>query len=381
MDFQPLVRFLDNYLPMLGIPGADTSVYLGREEVFRYQSGYDSPERGTPVRPDALYNIYSCSKPATMCALLSLMERGEISITDPVYAYLPEFRDLTYRVKKEDGTYDIAPCKNVMTVRQLMNMTSGLDYNLDTPAIREVKARTDGRCPTVEIASALARSPLSFEPGTDFQYSLGHDVIGAIVEVVSGKRFGDYMKEAVFDPIGMRDTSFDPPESEAYRFATQYELLDGRAVEVPFRYNHLRPGPDYESGGAGIITTVADYALFTDTLTHMGLAKNGNRILAPSSIDLLRTNTLVGRPMETYTRWGVLRLGYGYGLGVRVNMEPALAGNPAAVGEFGWDGYKLSYLSADPKNEVSIFHAEHLGHYNSLVIPRLRSVVYACLGI
>ncbi len=378
MDFRPLTHFLDTYLPMLGIPGSETSIFVDREEVFRYSSGYDNPALMTPPKKDALYNLYSCTKVSTMCALLTLLEKGEITLSDPVYAYLPAFRDMTYRVTLPDGKTDILPCKNVMTVRHLMTMTSGLDYNLDASALHEVYERTDGRCPTVETVSALARAPLSFEPGTDYQYSLSHDVVGAIIEVVSGKSLGAYMKEALFDPIGMNNTGFVLP-ADTSRIASQFDLENGRPVEVPATYNRFRLGTEYESGGAGLISSVDDYVLLADTLTHMGLAKNGNRILSPASVELLRTNAIEGRPLDTFQRMGVVMQGYGYGLGVRVNMDPTQVGNLATRGSFGWDGAKLSLLIADPEKRVSVFHAEHLGHYHGLVIPRLRNVIYASL--
>ena len=378
MDFRPLTHFLDTYLPMLGIPGSETSVYVGREEVYRYTSGFDNPTTLAPVKKNAYYNLYSCTKVSTMCALLTLLERGEITLSDPVYAYLPAFRELTYRAHRADGTTEILPCKNVMTIRHLMTMTSGLDYNLDAPAIREVYERTGGHCPTVETVSAFARAPLSFEPGTDFQYSLSHDVVGAIIEVVSGKSLGAYMKEVLFDPIGMHDTGFTIP-TDTSRCATQFDLIDGRVTEVPFSKNRYRLGTEYESGGAGLVSTVDDYVLLADTLTHMGLAKNGNRILTPTSVELLRSNALEGRSLESFHAMGAVMHGYGYGLGVRVNMQPNTIGNLASIGSFGWDGAKLSLLIADPEKRVSVFHAEHLGAYNPLVIPRLRNVIYSSL--
>ena len=378
MDFRPLTHFLDTYLPMLGIPGSETSIWVDREEVYRYCSGFDHPATFAPTKRNAIYNLYSCTKISTMCALLTLLERGEVTLGDPVYAYLPAFRDLTYQVRRADGSTEILPCKKVMTIRHLMTMTSGLTYNLDTPAIREVQARTGGRCPTVDTVSAFAAAPLSFEPGTDYQYSLSHDVVGAIVEVVSGKSLGAYMKEVLFDPIGMRDTGFAIPADTA-RYSSQFDLVDGRVTEIPFTRNPFRFGTEYESGGAGLFSTVDDYVLLADTLTHMGLAKNGNRILSPASVNLLRTNAVEGRCLESFRAMGPVMQGYGYGLGVRVNMEPNVIGNLATVGLFGWDGAKLSLLIADPEKRVSVFHAEHLGHYHALVIPRLRTVIYSSL--
>ena len=383
MKFQPLRSFLNNYLPMLGIPGSDTSIYQGGKEIFRYQSGYGNLAKKTPVDPKGLYNIFSCTKVSTMCTLLTLFEKGEIHLYDPVYAYLPSFRDLTVRFKKENGEWDVRPAETVMTIRHLMSMCSGMDYNLSSDAIKEVQASTGGRCPTVETVSAMAKTPLLFDPGTDYNYSLSHDVIGAIIEVVSGKSFGQYMKEALLDPIGMNDTSFVMNEERAARMNTQYQYNpETRCAEElsPFHLSY-RLGSEYESGGAGLSSCVDDYVLLAQMLTHKGLAPNGNRVLAEATVDLMRSNVLTGKPMQTFERTGGARLrGYGYGLGVRVMMDPCVGASLSPKGEFGWDGAKLCYLSADPENDISIFHAEHMGNFHEFVLPRLRNVIYACIG-
>ena len=383
MRFQPLRTFLNEYLPMLGIPGSDTSIYQGGKEIFRYQSGYGNIAKKTPVDPKGLYNIFSCTKVSTMCTLLTLLEKGEVHLYDPVYAYIPSFRDLTVRFKKENGEWDLRPAETVMTIRHLMSMCSGMDYNLASAPILEIKEKTNGRCPTVETVSAMAKNPLLFDPGTDYNYSLSHDVIGAVIEVISGKPFGQYMKEVLFDPIGMTDTSFVMNEERAARMNTQYQYnAEKRCAEElsPFHLNY-RLGTEYESGGAGLSSCVDDYVLLAQTLTRKGLAPNGNRILAESTVDLMRSNVLTGKPMSTFERVGGTRLrGYGYGLGVRVMMDPGVGGSLSPVGEFGWDGAKLCYFSSDPQNDLSIFHAEHMGNFHELVLPRLRNVIYACVG-
>ena len=382
MRFQPLRRFLDEYPHSLGIPGSDTSVWQGGKEVFRYQSGYGNIEKKTPVPADGLYNLYSCTKIATVCCLLTLLERGEIHLYDPVYAYLPAFRDVTVRFQKENGEWDTRPAQTVMNIRHLMSMTSGMDYNLTSPEILSVIERTGGRAPTVEIASAMAKVPLHFEPGTDYKYSLSHDVLGAVIEVVSGKSFGEYLKESILEPIGMNDTSFYLDESRERRMVTQYKYnrKTGRPEQIPASDLICRFGTEYESGGGGLISSVDDYVKLAETLTHMGLAPNGNRILSPSAVELLRTNVLEGRALDSYHKIGTRVLGYGYGLGVRTLMDPAKAATLSGEGEFGWDGAKLCYFISDPKNCVSVFHAEHMGEYHDPLQTRLRNVIYACLA-
>ena len=363
---------------MLGIPGSDTVIYKDHEEVFRYTSGMDSIRLGTPMKRDLLYNIYSCTKVSTAIAATQLIERGELVVTDPVYAYIPEFRNLTVKVKDAEGrVIGTRPAATTMTVGHLLTMTSGLDYNLSRPAVKRVIGETDGRAPTLDICRALAADPLEFDPGDDYRYSLSLDVIGGIIELVSGMSVAEYMKANIFDPLGMKETGFKSDAKD--RFATQYRYDDenGMAVEIPFEEVPYRFGSEYESAGAGLISSVDDYILIADALANGGVGKNGNRILSNYGIELMRANKLNEKQLATYAVSH--NRGYGYGYGVRVNMTPETAGNLAPRGDFGWDGAKLCYLSADPISKVALFHAEHMGGLGNVVIPRLRNLVYSCL--
>ena len=381
MRFQPLKDFMDNYLPMLGVPGTDIVIYKDHEEIFRYQSGYDSLRYGTPVNPNALYHMYSCTKVATCVAATQLIERGEILASDPVYAYFPEFADIKVKHTLQNGAVEIRPAEKVLTVEHLLTMTGGLDYDLNRPGIQRVIKETDGRAPTLDIVRALASDPFLFEPGSRYQYSLGLDVIGGLVELVSGMPLGDYFKANIFDPLGMTDTSFGMTEEKLSRMAAQYELdpATGRVSEIPKEQNVFNFGTEYQSGGAGLISSVKDQILFADALAHYGVGKNGNRILSRAGVELMSSNHLDPVSLADFTKIGQVK-GYGYGYGVRTNLDPIRGGNLSPVGEFGWDGAKGSYFSCDPKNKVAFFYAEHMGGLHSILLPRLRNVVYSCLG-
>ena len=378
MNFDRLTNFLDYELPSYGIPGSDTVIYVGREEVFRHTTGFDSLKDRTPMNPKALYNLYSCTKVATAVAATQLIERGEIVATDPIYAYFPEFKDVRVAVKDESGrVVDTRPVKNHVTIQHLLTMTSGLNYNLDLPAIKRFKEETGGKCPTVKFPSYLATEPLGFEPGERWCYSLSLDVIGSLIELVSGISLGEYMKENIFDPIGMKNTSFGFTEEKVKRLAAQYNYDTEKcvAVEIPRDFNRYVFGSEYESGGAGLISSVDDQILFVDTLTHLGLAKNGNRILSERGVNLIRGDMLTPDVLPTFNTSH--NKGYTYGYGVRVNKTPHLYGNLSPVGEFGWDGAKMSYISCDPENKISVFHAEHMGALHALVWPKLRNLIYS----
>lgn len=381
MNFEPLKDFLDNCLSMLGVPGSDTVIYKGRNEIFRYQSGYENLERRTPTDPYALYHMYSVTKVATAVSAAQLIERGEIMITDPVSAYFPDYKNLTVKVVNSDGSEEIRPAKTPLLIKHLLSMSGGFNYDLNREGIKRVKAETGGKCPTLDIVRVLAEEPLMFDPGTDYKYSLCLDIMGGIIELVSGKRLSEYMKDNIFSPLGMRNTSFGLTDSKLERLATQYlydDSLKGPR-EVAKNYNPFVFGSEYDSGGAGLISTVEDQIIFADALTHLGLGRNGNRILSPYTVNLMRTNILNEVQQKSFFGHGNQALGYGYGWGVRTNMNPEMSGNLMPKGEFGWDGARLSYFSACPESGISIFHAEHMGKFHGTVIPRLRNVIYSCL--
>ena len=380
MNFEPLKEFMDYYIPMLGVPGTDIVIYKDHEQIFRYQSGFDSLRDRTPVRHDALYHMYSCTKVATCVAATQLIERGEILATDPVYAYFPEYRDIKIKVKNSDGTEDVVPAKNVLTIEHLLTMTGGLNYDLNRPGIRRVIAETDGRAPTLDIVRALAEDPFDFEPGTQYQYSLCLDVVGGLVELVSGMSLGEYMKENIFDPLGMKNTSFGMDDEKRARLATQYsyDAVNRRAMEMKKDANPFVFGTEYESGGAGLVSCVDDQILFADALANYGVGKSGERILSRFGVELMSANHLNEDVMKTFVMNQAI--GYGYGYGVRTNIDPAFGGNLSPVGEFGWDGARGSYFSCDPKNRLAFFYAEHMGGLHPVILPRLRNIVYACIG-
>ena len=373
---------MDGYLPMLGVPGSDIVIYKDHEEIFRYQSGFDSLRYGTPVDPNALYHMYSCTKVATCVAATQLIERGEILATDPVFAYIPEFADIQVKHTLPDGTVEIRPAEKILTVEHLLTMTGGLDYDLNRPGIKRVIEETDGRAPTVEIARALAEDPFLFEPGERYQYSLCLDVIGALVELVSGMSLGEYFKKNIFEPLGMNETSFGLDGEKLARLATQYQFNPetGEVSEIPKEQNPFVFGTEYHSGGAGLISSVKDQILLADALANGGVGKNGNRILSRAGVELMSANHLSAESLADFTKIGQVK-GYGYGYGVRTNLTPAMNGNLSPVGEFGWDGARGSYMSCDPKNKVAFFYAEHMGGLHPVILPRLRNVVYSCLNL
>ena len=381
MNFQPLKDFLDYHLPMLGVPGSDTVIYRNHEEIFRYSSGYDNIELKTPVRRDAVYSIYSCTKIIVSVAAVQLIERGEMLPTDPLYAYIPEYRFTEEKVYDENGAaVGTKKLEKPILIGHLLTMTSGMNYALNKPEIEGIKKLTDGRAPTLDVCRALAASPLDFTPGSNYKYGLSYDVLGGVIELVSGMKLSEYVKENILEPLGMKDTAFTLDENLRSRLATKYEYNTetGEGKIIPAESNVFKFGTEYESGGAGLYSTVDDYILFADALAMGGVGKNGERIISKYGIDLMRANALNDVQMKGFDFSHCK--GYGYGYGVRCCINPHPYGNIAPVGEFGWDGAKLCYASVSPETRISMFHAEHMGGLHSLVVPRLRNLLYSCIG-
>ena len=379
MDFTPLKEFMD-HLTAWRIPGNSIRVSIDDKEVFTYQSGYADVETKEPMTTKHLVNLYSCSKPATVTAALQLYEQGKIKLDDPLYAYIPEYRQMHL----ENGSV----AKNPITLRHLFTMTSGLTYNKETPAFDKARELTGGKMDTLTVIRCLAEDPLSFEPGTKWQYSLSHDVLAAVVEVVSGEKFRDYVKENIFDPLGMENCVYHN-EALQDQVASKYRFVDGvegtlvekQAGESSREGGYIQKenkesthifGPEYDSGGSGITASVAEYSKFCDAL-----ANGGKGILKPETIDLMRTNQIANVDRSRFN-WPQLQH-YGYGLGVRTLLEVPKDGN-GNIGEFGWGGAAGASLWIDPEYKLSVCYAHHmLNPQEDYYQPRVRNVVYDCL--
>lgn len=376
-DFSALRDYISYVTDVIGIPSAAVTVKRGHEQLYYCQAGVQDRATGEPLRSDALYYMYSCSKVVTCVAALKLLERGKFLLLDPVSDYLPEYADIEY----SRGSYS-QPVKHQLLIRDLFTMSSGMNYNLATANINDVAEATSGRCPTREIARAIAKSPLNFDPSTQFLYGLSHDVLAALVEVVSGMRFSDFVKKEIFEPLGMCDSCYHIEQIDKSRMAAQYRYNDRTRTAQPIPLtNSYVIGPDYDSGGAGMISTLRDMSIFADMLACGGIGETGARILSPATIDLMRENQLDAVRLDDFHRAFPQFRGYGYGLGVRTHIDRT-AGSLAPLGEFGWAGAAGAYIGIDPKNQLSIFYVQHmLNSQERIVHPRIRNIVYASLGL
>ena len=374
MDFSALKAYVDQ-LPHVGVPGCDLIVFQDHTPIFHHMAGCRDAAGREPMRGDETYWLYSCTKMITTCAAMQLIGAGKMNLDDPVSAYLPAYAHLTVK----EGT-SVRPAKRVMTIRHLMSMQSGLSYELIRPAVTETVRRTDGKASTREIVDALAGEPLEFEPGTDFLYSLSHDVLAAVIEVVSGQRFSAYLRDHLFAPLGLEAFTFAPGERELKNFCAAWTETDGKRVPNGPDGNNYRLSENYESGGAGLMGDVKSFITFLDAMACGGSAPDGTVLLPPEMIQLWRANQLGPKSRKTFDAWN--RLGYSYALGVRTRVTLAV-GTGGALGEFGWDGAAGAWGMMDAERHLSAYfgmHVRNFGYSYDVIHPTIRSLIYEGLG-
>lgn len=393
MDFTKLKNCMDKLVEEYNTPGIDCIVYKGHEQVFRYFTGMSDIENNKKMDGSELYLIFSMTKMLTCTAALQLFEQGKYIMSDPVSNFLPEFSKMKI-ASNELNTENAAKivtgasagetvkntesgfAQNPITIKDLFTMSGGLNYDLRADYI--LKALEDGKTSTRELVGSLSKTILGFEPGTRFCYSLCHDVLGALVEVWSGKSLGEYMHENIFKPLGMENTFFGLPKDEERlsKMAARYIFDENRIPQrLPLEcaYNLSE---EYQSGGAGLTSCCADYALFLDALACGGMGKSGNRILSSATVALMGQNHLTGKQSEDFE---LLRPGYGYGLGVLTHINPVKSGSLSPIGEFGWDGAAGAFSMVDTKNNLSLTYFQHIHNSGLRAQTEMRNALYACI--
>ena len=372
------------------ISGANLMVIHNGEEAFYHEDGFADIEKGLPIRRDSLFRLYSMSKPVTAAAVMLLMERGEIDLYEPVSKFLPGFRNQRVAV---DGK--LVPVERETSLHDLLGMTSGLVYGGDNPAgkatealFAEMDARLFGANPmgTVEAMNRLGECPLLFQPGSDWNYGTSADVLGAVIEVVSGMRLGEFMKRELFAPLGMKDTGFWlPKEQQNGRMARTYATNGPDAPMTVYEGNHLGiihtmdRDPAFESGGAGLVSSIDDYARFTRMLMNDGEFE-GNRILTPKTVAYYRSCTLDAWQQDGFIRRFPM-YGHSYGNLMRVLTNPEESVGHGCFGEYGWDGWLGCYFANCPYDGLTFLFMTQRKDAGTMPITRkLRNIVMsACV--
>lgn len=378
------------------LPGAIVLIARKGEVAYFESFGVRDPESTAPMPKDAVFRIYSMTKPLVSVAAMILMEEGRLQLADPVSKFLPEFAELQVSVPSADAygkvTYGLVPAERSITIQDLLRHTAGLAYGELTAnaAVKEAYAgigvyKPDGLpfeardvAPAEEIVG-LAKAPLIHQPGTVWEYSLASDVLGRVVEKASGMRLGDFLEQRLFTPLGMVDTGFSVPDADMARLAER--LATDPATGGPNRLIDVSAPPANDSGGAGAVSTASDYALFAQMLLNGG-ELNGARILSPTTVRLMASDHLSSR-IEAPVTPGELLLGtpgYTFGLGFAVREGPGVAAIPGSEGEFMWAGYGGTFFWIDPEQElVGVLMTQAPGPGRAYYRRHIKQLVYQAI--
>ena len=374
--------------------GINTLIARRGKVVHAGEFGWRDKEAGQAMTADTIFRLYSMTKPIICVALMTLLEEGRFRLIDPVARYIPAFGAV--KVREPDGSL-VDPVRPIM-VRDLMTHMSGLSYHFveDSPlakAYNEAKLM-DAQCPLEAAIDDLARLPLAFQPGTRWRYSVGIDVAARVIEVISGRRLGEFLRERLFEPLGMTDTAFGVPGEKRSRVAAMYGRPDviagvtvkseleawSKGVNDRLDVSKSNPvdSPDvFQRGGYGLFSTIGDYFRFAQMLVNGGELE-GKRILGRKTLELMHSNHVPAAllPLDI---GGLPRPGYGFGLGSRVLMDVAQSGAPGSVGEFGWSGAAKTHYWVDPKEElVGLFFTQSMMSFD---LPELdlRALAYQAI--
>jgi CubicO group peptidase (beta-lactamase class C family) len=351
-------HFLEGQVAAGALPGALTLIWRRGAIAHHSMVGAMDLAHGTAMREDAIFRLYSMTKPVTSVALLMLLEQGRVTLEDPVAHFIPAFTDL----KLAGGS----PPKRTMTVLDLLRHTAGFTYGFHNRTAIDAAYRvqrisemdTEGGLPA--MIAQLAKLPLEYSPGEAWIYSVATDVLGYLVQLVSGQGYAGFVRQNILIPLKMIDTDFTVPENKVERFAVCY-MQAKTGLERFGAYpnaNYLKP-PKLESGGGGLAGTAADYLRFCRMLLNQG-ELDGVRLLKPETVALMTRNQLpdgkeiadLAPSADVFNECGYR--GIGFGLGVAVTLDPARVGIPGSAGEFAWGGMASTAFFVDPKEDMAV---------------------------
>lgn len=398
-----IAAHFDGYVDEGKIPGYLALIARRGKAAYLHRYGLRDVEATLPVEDDTIFRIYSMTKPITSVAVLTLYERSLLHLDDPTSEYVPGFKELRVFASGDEKSWQTIPAEREMSIRDLLTHTSGLTYGhihahpVDA-MYRQRRFFEDAEMTLEDFAAGLSELPLLFSPGTRWSYSVATDVLGCIIEVISGKRLDQYFTDEILTPLGMVDTAFTIARDKIERFAANYER-DGdgfRLIDQPSESSYLRQ-PKLPSGGGGLISTASDYLRFAQMLLNKGEFK-GARILGRRTVELMTSNHLpggcdlanMGYSLYSETRSEGVGMGLGarhnlrrggartearhegvgFGLGGSVLLDPAAAQILASPGEFAWGGAASTFFWIDPREEMTAIFLTQLMPSSSYPIRR-----------
>ena len=378
--------FLDSYIDQGRIPGAVLQVSFDGETVYHRAAGFRDREARAPMQPDTIFRIASMSKAVVSAAVMMLQERGALLITQPVGDFLPEYAATTVAVAVagEDGSVEVVDAMRPITIRDLLTHTAGISYGYGPAAAQWQAANLQywyfGHRdePIRDTVRRIAQLPMDAQPGEGFVYGYNTDILGALVEVASGRTLDAFLEAEIFGPLAMVDTSFYLPPEKAARLAAVYSLAgDGALVraagDTPFYgQGHFLNGPRASfSGGAGLLSTTADYTRFLEAMR-----RGGGALLGRKSVELMTMNH-VGDLLGLMPGAG---LGLGFGLGFAVVLDAGARGLPGSAGEFSWGGAYHTRFWVDPAEALTVVYMTQILPAAGLDdLDKVRALIYQAL--
>ncbi|MEM7112723.1 MAG: serine hydrolase domain-containing protein [Chloroflexota bacterium] len=367
------------YIGPTQLAGAVTLVARRGEIVHLDTYGYQDRETETPMTTDSIFRIYSMTKPIACVAAMTLYEQGRFLLTDPVAKFIPAFNDLKVYAGSNGDNIQLEPLASPVTIQQLFTHTAGLSYHFTEYGPVEQMYRDAGifvAKTLEEFVDAAVKLPLAFQPGTHWRYSIGHDILARLVEIISDQSFDGYLQEQIFAPLGMVDTGFYVPEEKHGRFTSMYGSVTIDHPDTSFTrwFGDAMAGVNQKladasdsresqphtllRGGSGLVSTAMDYWRFCQMMLNNG-ELNGIRILGRKTVELMRANHL-SSSLLPYEIGHVPMLGYGFGIGMRVLQDVGLAAIPGSTGEYGWAGAANTYFWIDPVEElIGVFMSQY----------------------
>lgn len=369
---------LERYVAEKKLSGSVATVARRGQTVYLDKFGLADVEAGAPMQFDTIFHIMSMTKPVTSVAAMALYEEGWFDLNTPISEFIPAFKDTKVFVKQTANGPETAPLDRPITFRHLFTHTSGLSYgqNADDPVDRiyqqvaaqlgprgaENTAHISPQLTSEILAAGLAMLPLAFQPGTRWRYGFSIDVLGRLVEVISGQPLDAFFRERIFEPLRMPDTAFFVPRAKAARLAKVYRTPESGTGLAPVDIDVCYEPPSFLSGGGGLVSTVGDYARFAQMLVNGG-ELDGARLLSPHTVALMEMNQAPAAVLPyRFNPSDMNHEGYGYGLGMRVLTDVAASGLAGSPGEFGWDGAFSTYFWID--RQEALYGLVMLHHEN-----------------
>lgn len=365
------------------VPGGVVGIVRDGKLVYLKAHGSRNPETQAPMQVDSIFALASMTKIMVSVGTLTLTQQAKLPLFSKVSEYYPAVGSMKVAVRKADGSTDYENVKSQMTVQDLMRHTSGLTYGgrPDTSGAAASLYPSGGQAMkmngTADFMDKITKLPLVYQPGTIFEYSLSHEVLGAVIEKVSGKSLDAYLREAIWSPLRMNDTGFYVSESNKPRQAYAFKLnpLDNKPQSIP----PLEPGVTFECGGGCAIGTVPDYLKFGQMLVNGG-EFNGQRILSPTMVKLMTSDQMNKKIISRVSNVEPHREGYGFGLGVAVRTDSGLAAIPGNVGEYSWNGAYGTGFFADPQAKlVVVFGTAAPGELRKYYREQIQNLVYGAM--